>query len=146
MKIRPYQTKDKEAIIQLFRSNIPQYFDPSEEAGLIDYLDNQLEDYFVLEEQGNVIGAGGINYTFQDKTACLSWDIIKPEFHGKGLGRRLCEHRLKHIQQQPEIERVEVRTAQNTFRFYEKMGFKLIRVVEDYWAKGYDLYEMALEF
>ncbi|WMN11512.1 GNAT family N-acetyltransferase [Marivirga salinae] len=76
------------------------------------------------------------------KFMLISWDIIKPSEHGKGIGRKLTQHRIQHIHTRPDIETIVVRTSQHTYKFYEKMGFKLLKVEKDYWAKGFDLYEM----
>ena len=109
---------------------------------MVHYLENETEDYFVVEELGEIVGAGGINYEPQTKTAVISWDIIKPNQHGKGIGRKLTQHRIQHIHTKPDIEKIVVRTSQHTYKFYEKMGFKLLKVEKDYWAEGFDLYEM----
>lgn len=142
MKIRSYIPSDQAAVLQLFDSNTPQYFDETERAGLVHYLENETEDYFVMEEQGEIVGAGGINYEPQTKTAVISWDIIKPSEHGKGIGRKLTQHRIQHINTKADIEKIIVRTSQHTYEFYKKMGFKLLKVEKDYWAEGFDLYWM----
>ncbi len=142
MKIRPYIPIDKAAVLQLFDLNTPQYFDIAERARLVHYLDHETEDYFVVEENNEIIGAGGITYEPQAKVAVISWDIIKPTEHGKGIGRKLTQHRIQHINTKDEIDLIIVRTSQHTYKFYEKMGFKLLKVEKDYWAKGFDLYEM----
>jgi hypothetical protein len=41
--IRDYTSKDKEAVLHLLKLNTPQYFAPSEENDLIDYLSNHIE-------------------------------------------------------------------------------------------------------
>jgi N-acetylglutamate synthase-like GNAT family acetyltransferase len=95
-----------------------------------------------VEDKGLIVGAGGINYEPQSKAAVISWDIIKPTEHGKGIGRKLTQHRIQHINTQPDIEKIIVRTSQHTYEFYKKMGFKLLKVEKDYWADGFDLYWM----
>jgi N-acetylglutamate synthase-like GNAT family acetyltransferase len=145
LKIRPYKPTDKAAVLKLFDMNTPQYFDETERAGLIHYLDNETEDYFVVEEEGEILGAGGINYERQTKTAVISWDIIKSTEHGKGIGRKLTQHRIQHINGKNSIEKIIVRTSQHTHKFFEKMGFMLLKVEKDYWADGFDLYEMEQE-
>ncbi|MBK6266348.1 GNAT family N-acetyltransferase [Marivirga sp. S37H4] len=142
MKIRPYIASDQSAVLQLFDLNTPQYFDAAEKAGLIDYLENHIEDYYVVEDEGEIIGAGGINYEPQAKTAVISWDIIHTNKHGKGIGRKLTQHRIEHINAKEDFELIVVRTSQHTYLFYEKMGFKLLKIKKDYWADGFDLYEM----
>lgn len=142
--IRKYTTKDKKAVLSLFRNNTPNYFDISEEIDLENYLDTEIEDYFVVEENLQIIGAGGINYFPLEKTARISWDIIDPISQGKGIGKQLTQFRINHIIKKPEIGLIVVRTSQHVYQFYEKMGFKLEKVVKDYWAKDFDLYYMEL--
>lgn len=72
VKIRPYFQNDKIAVIELLRSNTPTFFDPAEEKYLIEYLNKELEDYFVVEENNDIIGAGGVNYFLQEKIARIS--------------------------------------------------------------------------
>ncbi len=140
--IRPYIPSDKTAVLHLFDLNTPLYFDHSEKIGLIHYLENEVEEYFVVELEGEIVGAGGINYELQDRAAVISWDMIDPRQHGKGIGRKLTKHRIEHINTMNEIDTIVVRTSQHTFLFYEKMGFKLMKVKKDYWAEGFDLYYM----
>lgn len=140
--IRPYKSKDKDKLIELIRLNIPKYFAPSEEKDFIDYLDDYLEDYFVVEENGQIVGSGGINYFPDAGQARISWDVIHPEYQGKGIGRQLLQHRLQHIQKDPTIWYVVVRTTQLVYGFYEKMGFELEKTEKDFWADGFDLYQL----
>lgn len=72
MKIRPYISTDKTSVLQLFDLNTPQYFDETERDGLIRYLDHETEDYFVVEEEGEIVGTGGINYEPTAKAAVIS--------------------------------------------------------------------------
>ena len=37
---------------------------------------------------------------------------------------------------------IEVRTSQFADKFYEQFGFVTKEVINDYWAKGFDLYRM----
>jgi ribosomal protein S18 acetylase RimI-like enzyme len=145
VKIRPYKPQDKIAVIELLRSNTPQFFDPAEEKNLIEYLDKEVEDYFVVEENHEIIGAGGVNYFPKEKTARISWDIIKPDSQGKGIGRKLTEHRINRLNKSKEIDLIIVRTTQLVYKFYEKRGFYLMKVEENFWAKNFDLYQMELK-
>ncbi|WP_231583534.1 GNAT family N-acetyltransferase [Rufibacter radiotolerans] len=145
MEIRTYKQEDKALVIALLKLNTPEFFDPTEQNDLEEYLDNKVEDYFVVEENAEVIGAGGINYFPEEKTARISWDIIKPDLQGKGVGRKLTEYRINHLSRNKEIELIVVRTTQLVYKFYEKMGFKLNKVEKDFWAPNFDLYQMELK-
>lgn len=144
--IRKYTPADKEQLLQLIRLNTPAYFGPSEEEDFIYYLDNELEDYYVLEQDGGIVGCGGINYKPAEQTAVISWDMFHPGMQGRGLGRKLVQHRIEHVKADPSYTRMIVRTSQHTDKFYAKMGFQLKEVVNDYWAPGFDLYYMEMLF
>lgn len=145
MKIRPYSPSDNESIIALLRLNTPEYFAPEEEADLKDYFANHIDRYFVVEYNGIIIGSGGINITNNGKNAVLSWDIIHPEYQGKGIGRALTQYRIDTIRQLEGIEKISVRTSQLVYKFYEKFGFELKETVKDFWAEGIDMYRMEME-
>lgn len=145
--IRFYQNEDKKELINLIKLNIPTYFDSSEEKDFIEYLEAQKEDYFIIEDKitNQIIGCGGINYFFDEPTplARISWDIIHPNFQGQGIGKQLLLHRINHIQNK-EIKLIVVRTSQLAYKFYQKVGFELEKTEKDFWAKGFDLYQMKM--
>ncbi|MCK0125356.1 GNAT family N-acetyltransferase [Gelidibacter sp. F2691] len=143
--IRNYSIEDKSKIIDLLIQNTPEYFDPAEQQDLSHYLDTKVEDYFVYEEQSKILGAGGINYILGDHLARISWDLVAPEMQGKGIGKALMHHRIKHINRKPNIQMISVRTSQLAYKFYEKFGFKLVSVEKDYWAKNFDLYQLEMK-
>ncbi len=143
--IKAYSPEHKLDLIHLIRLNTPRYFDVSEENELIKYLDSETEDYYIVERDGKIIGCGGINYEPDKNSAVISWDIIHPDHQGKGIGKELLDFRINKIKEMKEYVQVIVRTSQFTFKFYEKAGFKLNEIVNNYWAKGIDLYYMSLE-
>lgn len=143
--IRPYKTEDKAELIELIRLNTPQYFDKSEEADLSNYLENELETYFVIEEDHKIVGCGGINYEDNSTIGIISWDIIHPKYQGKGNGKKLLLHRIKALKDDQRVKSIRVRTSQHTDKFYAKCGFELEFITKDYWAKGFDLYQMKID-
>ena len=98
---RPYTPADKEQLMALLRLNTPAYFHPSEESDLVEYLENHVEHYFVVEADGKILGSGGINYFAEKGEARISWDIIHPDHQGHGLGRELTQFRIDKIKEQP---------------------------------------------
>lgn len=146
MLIRLYTQSDYFKLIELLRLNIPQYFARSEEQDFIDYLHRYALTYYIVEMDGEMVGGGGINYFFESHSARISWDFIHPEYHGQGIGKSMTEYRIEKIKSNSSIQSIVVRTSQLAFRFYEKIGFKVDRVVKDFWAEGFDLYEMKMLF
>ena len=137
-----YEPTDKDAVINLIRLNIPKYFAPTEETDLNYYLDHERELYYVLLFDGQIVGCGGINFAENRTIGKISWDIIHPAFQGKKLGTKLLKHRISVLKTIDSVQKITVRTSQLAYKFYEKQGFELNEVKEDYWAKGFDLYRM----
>lgn len=140
--IREYEPTDKDAVINLIRLNIPKYFAPTEETDLNYYLDHERELYYVLLFDGQIVGCGGINFEDNKTTGKINWDILHPQYQGKSLGSQLLKYRIEKIKVIDSIQKITVRTSQLAYKFYEKQGFELNEVKEDYWAKGFDLYRM----
>ena len=99
----------------------------------------------MIEVDEEVVGSGGINYFPNEQKARISWDMIHPNFQGKGYGAQLLQHRIRVIQQNGEVTRIIVRTSQLVYPFYEKNGFTLDQVEKDFWEEGYDLYLMSMK-
>lgn len=132
-------------MLDIFRKNVPKYFNSNEEEDLLSYLQKEREEYFVVESDNALVGAGGINYLKAKKEAYISWDFFDPEHQGKGFGGALLTYRINHIRNQGIYKKIIVRTAQLTHEFYGKFGFQLKYVKEDFWAPGLDLYYMEIE-
>jgi ribosomal-protein-alanine N-acetyltransferase len=144
MLIRKYTSTDRESVLDLLRVNTPDYFSPTEEEDLIYYLDNHLENYFVIEVENKLLGCGGFNLSDTTEMIRLSWDIIHPHSQGKGLGSALTKFRIQQIKEIKGVKIISVRTSQLVYKFYEKLGFELKETIKDYWAEGFDMYRMEL--
>jgi N-acetylglutamate synthase-like GNAT family acetyltransferase len=141
ISIREYSEEDKEDVLALFRLNTPQYFSREEEKDLVDYLNTEIELYYVVEIEDTLVGSGGMNFKENHTVGFISWDIIHPDIQGKGVGSLLLKHRIDVLKFKG-IQKIIVRTSQLTYPFYEKAGFETIEQIKDYWATGYDLYKM----
>ena len=146
MKIRRFHQKDTPALVALLRSNTPQYFAPSEEKDFVDYLNNYSENYFVVEVGDKIIGSGGFNHGFDNGSITrISWDMVHPDQQGMGVGTALTRYRIDEIKKNPAVNQIVVRTTQFGFKFYESVGFQLESVEKDFWAQGFDLYQMIIK-
>lgn len=62
------------------------------------------DNYFVIEDSQSIIGAGGINYGFDNGgTVRISRDIIHPNKRGKGIGTKLTKYRIDEIKRNPNV-------------------------------------------
>ncbi len=112
MTIRKYNPSDKPQLIELLRLNTPEYFSPNEEDDLIEYLDKDSENYYVLEIDSKILGCGGFNLWDDGKVARISWDILHPQSQGKGLGTELTKFRIQKIKEIESVKTIVVRTSQ----------------------------------
>lgn len=145
MKLRSYRTDDLDAVIDIFRSNIPKYFGPNEEPGLRDFLTKFADDYFVAEIDEQIIGAGGLALN-DDQTVSLCWGMIRSDLIGNGLGRRLTEFRIQAAHKSYGNLPLVISTSQHTQGFYEKFGFRLVEHEPNGFGPGIDICKMRLEF
>ena len=147
MEIRAYRNEDLEAVVAIFRSNIPKYFTPAEEAGLYEFLDGYSEDYYVVEVGGEVVGAGGIALNeLESPTVSLCWGMVHRDHLGTGLGRNLTEFRIKYSREKYGDVPLTIGTSQHTQGFYERFGFRLTEYEKDGYGPGIDTCKMRLEF
>jgi len=141
--IRPYLPTDYKAVFDVFRLNIPDFFNEKEEADLTDYLHENWKTYFVVEVEGKIVGAGGHHYPLPG-VGRISWDFFHPQARNQGWGRKLVNHSLEEIRKKNHVKKIEVWTSQYAWQFYARFGFITHRVEKDFWAKGIDLYQMDM--
>ena len=139
--IRPYLRTDLAAVLSIFRQNTPKYFAIEEEKDLLDYLAIHGATYLVYVIDGEIVGAGGYNYT--EREGKVSWYFIHPKQQGQGIGGQIVNYSLAKLNALSTLETIVVQTSQYADAFFGKFGFKTIRIEKDYWAKGLDLYEMT---
>jgi len=143
--IRPYQNNDFQDVMDIFKTNVPDYFDASEIQELSNYLLHEIEDYFVIISNDKIVGAGGINYDNDNITARLSWDFLDKHIQHKGAGTVLTQFRIQHVLKLKHIQKLIVRTSQFADGFYTKQGFQVKERVKDYWAPGFDMIFMEYQ-
>ncbi len=142
MIFRSYQSKDKEKCLELFRSNLPKFFASYEEAEFTNFLDENRDNYFVLERDDMLIGCGG--YGIKGTTAYLVWGMVHNTQHGTGVGKRLLLERLGLITRHREIREIVVDTSQHTYGFFEKLGFSVTKVTTNGYGENLHRYDMKL--
>lgn len=92
---------------------------------LAELYDN-MRDYFVYEEQGEVVGACALHICWEDLAEIRSLCVI-PEFRRRGIGRDLVSACLKEAWEF-RVERVFLLTYQE--EFFSKFDFRLIDKTE----------------
>ncbi|MGL4610950.1 MAG: GNAT family N-acetyltransferase [Trueperaceae bacterium] len=141
MNFRLYQKADEEKCLELFRSNTPKFFTSNEEAEFSNYLDDNPDEYFVLEHP-DMIGCGG--YGVEGETAYLAWGMVHNTQHGTGAGKRLLLERLNLIVKRSDIKEIILDMSQHTFGFFEKLGFVVQKITQHGYGENLHRYDMKL--
>jgi N-acetylglutamate synthase-like GNAT family acetyltransferase len=142
VKFRDLQPADIEKVVAPLRSNIPKYFVPAEEQELRDYLAEHPEHYYILESQGETVGAGGVALS-GDGSVGLCWGMVPNDVIGTGLGRRLTFFRMEKAREKWGDRPFIISTSQHTEGFYRKLGFETIEHIRDGFRPGIDTCKMV---
>ena len=143
--IRTAQKQDFKFLSKIFSLNVPKYFDKKELNDFKKYFNSKnIESYFIIESQGKVVGGGG--YAYENvKTARICWLFIDPNYHGSGFGKKLVNYCIKILKNNRRLNVIEVETSNLTYKFYEKLNFKIEYIKKDYWPNNDDLYFMKID-
>lgn len=147
LTIRPWRREDLAAGLELFDSNVPRFFDPSERSDFIEYVEATEEPYFVLADAtGRIVACGGFERINGDPaTMGLCWGMVHSDLHKMGLGDLLLRTRLDMIAAYPAHRTVAIETTQHSKGFFARYGFAETRCVADGFAPGMDLVGMVLD-
>ena len=143
--IKAAQKQDFKFLSKIFSLNVPKYFDKKELNDFKKYFNSKnLDSYFIIESQGKEVGGGG--YAYENiKTARICWLFIDPNYHGLGFGKKLVNYCIKILKNDRRLNIIEVETSNLTYKFYEKLNFKIKYIKKDYWPNNDDLYFMNID-
>lgn len=144
--VRPYLPADRDACLNLFDSNVPEFFAATERRDFIAFLDDLPGPYYVLEDAaGMMVACGGYAQMEHDASAAaLCWGMVLRDRHKEKLGTRLLEARLSLIRAGGGFKTVEIETTPFSRGFFERYGFREQQVKPDGFAPGFDLVKMTL--
>ncbi|NVO09102.1 MAG: GNAT family N-acetyltransferase [Bacteroidales bacterium] len=140
--IRNYHPGDKGKLIDIFKLNVPKFFDEKEISDFEKYLDNNLDTYLIIEQNNYIVGGFGYYIDNEDGSGKITWIFLHPEKAGRGLGTQAIEYCLSKLRENKSVKKLVVRTSQFSYKFFEKFGYTLVRTEKDYWGQGLDLYLM----
>lgn len=144
LSTRKYRPTDRSDLIGIFRSNTPDFFDPSEQKDFEQFLDRHADTYFVAEVDGRTIGGAGY---FLENNRCgrISWTLFDPAVHRKGIGREVVQMCIDELRKIDTVSLITVWTSNAAFRFFEKFGFDTVDFQGNFWGPGLDLYKMEMK-
>jgi len=153
ISIIPYNDSFREGCMAAFLSNVPKFFTQDEIRQFnewLDYLENmeaenpspRISYYYVMLQEGKVIGCGGFGYNTDPDRAVLAWGLVHQAYHKKQIGRLLLEFRLKKLAEVFPSSPLWLDTTQHSYPFFQKFGFVIRKFTENGYAPGMHRYDM----
>ena len=149
-QIRVYGPTYKDACIEAFRSNVPDFF-TNDEVGdferFLDRVDTAQADertyFYVVIVDDKVVGCGGFGDKDNTGEISLAWGLIHRDYHKMNYGRSLLKYRLSEIDRIYPKQPVFIDTTQFSYGFFEKYGFEVLKITPDHYAVGMHRYDMV---
>lgn len=142
IKIKSFEKNQTLHLIEI-ASQLPQ-FAPGASKDIEKDLGNPELQTIIAEKEERVVGF--LTFILKGVSAELRWLAIDKNFQGKSAGTFLMKYFL-NLMEEKKIKIIEVAVLastvnfqpfENTRRFYEKFGFKEIRIDNDYYGPGDD--------
>lgn len=151
--IRLYKANDRQACLQIFRSNTPTYFAEDElcdfenwlngqDHGTLAYKTTQTEKFYIMLIDDAIVACGGFYIPRNENRGNMVWGMVDSVYHKKGFGKILLEFRIHSIKSDNPDVCISLDTTQHSFSFFEKQGFNLTKITHNYYGKGLDRYDM----
>jgi predicted GNAT family N-acyltransferase len=139
---RAYTPADAAACLEIFDSNTPPFFDPSERPDFVNFLERQPCPFFVLEQDGQVVACGGYG-TQENGDIVLAWGMVRHDLHKNGLGSLLLVKRIERILEENPQARIVIDTSQHSCAFFERHGFEITGQQDNYYGPNLHRIDMA---
>ncbi|MBY0504341.1 MAG: GNAT family N-acetyltransferase [Bryobacteraceae bacterium] len=144
MEIRNYKPADAEACLRLFDAAGSSFYAEEERGRFARFLESPPGTYYVMENNGDLVGCGGFAALGEPETVTLTWGVIRRDLHGQGLGRFLLFYRLKEIGRLAGISQVKLETTPKVAGFFQKAGgFHITATETDGFGPGLDKVSMV---
>jgi N-acetylglutamate synthase-like GNAT family acetyltransferase len=97
----------------------PEGFIAKYEASLKDSASYTL----VAECDGRLVATGRLAYVQKEYIAIMSYGLVRPGFHGRGIGTALVLARLSLLDSKRAVHRVFIFAIEKSIGFYRRFGF-----------------------
>jgi GNAT superfamily N-acetyltransferase len=139
---RPYKANDQSACLALFDANCPEFFDPGERSGYVQFLEAIPEGYEVCLLDGRIVGAYGIRPHANDE-AVIRWILIAPDAQGRGVGRAMMTRVLQTVRQSG-VRRLHMAASHKSAPFFARFGAGATSTTQHGWGPNLHRIDMEL--
>lgn len=128
LRVRQYDVADFEACLRLYEENEPGRFPPNTAPLYADHLNKTEGMTLVLEQDGKIVGVGGISLKPDPAVSLCCWlsfGLIAPAHHRRGLGTVLLLARIARLPADLLPVPAFLMAVKSSRSFYERFGFRL---------------------
>jgi predicted GNAT family N-acyltransferase len=148
LHISAYNPQHREACINAFLSNVPEFFTVPEidqyKRWLQQIEDNNGHHYYVVYINDQLVACGGFSRN-ENNTVSFTWGLVHRHFHKQRIGEQLLTFRLQKIKETYPDLVVVLDTTQHSYTFFERYGFVTEKYTENGYAPGMHRYDMVLK-
>jgi GNAT superfamily N-acetyltransferase len=139
---RPYSESDKQACIDIFDANCPEYFAPNERQDYEEFLESAPQDYEVCEGDGRVLGAFGV-FDHGENDKILNWILLDPNTQGRGVGSKIMERVMRQVRTSGATT-MRIAASHKSAPFFAKFGATIVSTTKDGWGPDMNRIDMLL--
>lgn len=144
-QLRPMYMSDLARVIAIIGS----HDEDDAEAAQDDFQDTGVDDHFVLDIQGTLIGVTGFRrVSATDKTAWISWTYVDASACGQGHGKTMMLELLDRLRDE-SARKLFIKVSnyndpedgkiyENALKLYQHVGFELELTNNDFYDEGED--------
>jgi len=144
MFIRFYQEKDKEGILKLFES-LPEFFTKRAVRNIdldLTKIKKNKHTCLVCEKDKKIFGALIFRKDpMGDRIYEIKWLAVRRDYFRNGVGKSLITSAEKLVKNDARL--IVIYTSNHYFyngthKFFEKLGYKKVAIIPDFWDDGDD--------
>lgn len=145
-EIRKAKQKDKKDILKIFESYKPNHWDikPANEhfTRFFESGDFPHDEFFVGLIKKRIVSVIGYYHDLANETGWLEWFYTHKDYNYRGIGKRMFNFVVSELKAR-KAKKLFVNTSSHLFYksaviFYQKMGFRKVDVLNDYYEDGED--------
>ncbi len=127
----------------LFDENCPAYFAENERADYADYLKNKADHYKVAYLGQKLVAAFGIGFGTKESRARITWIMVSPDTHGKGIGAKMMDYAKEYAASQ-NVKTIDIAASHLSAPFFAKFGATTVKTTEHGWGPDMHRHDMEI--
>lgn len=139
---RPYQAGDRPTCLALFDANSPQFFDPGERLGNVQFLEAIPEGYEVCLDENRIVGAYGV-LPHAPHEFVIRWILIAPDAQGRGIGSAMMARAVSLVRA-TGAHRLHMAASHKSAPFFARFGARAMATTQHGWGPGLHRVDMEL--